>query len=112
RLTRVRTAGRTGRRATPRLRRRLVLEEMELRIVPTVTFSPTTLPNWTVNQPGYSQTITESGLNPLFASFSSSGAVPTGLTLTDNGNGTATLFGTPTVANTFNFTISAAGLGN
>ena len=42
------------------------------------------------------------------ASLSESGALPTGVTFTDNGDGTATLTGTPTGPNgTYSFTIDA-----
>ncbi len=40
--------------------------------------------------------------------LSESGALPGGVTFTDNGNGTATLAGTPTATGTFNITITAA----
>ena len=41
------------------------------------------------------------------ASVNASGALPTGITLTDNGDGTATLSGTPSVTGTFQITLSA-----
>ncbi len=41
------------------------------------------------------------------AAISSTGALPTGVTFVDNGNGTATLSGTPTVAGSYPFTITA-----
>jgi predicted outer membrane repeat protein len=40
--------------------------------------------------------------------ISESGALPAGVTLTDNGNGTATLGGIPTTGGTFNLTITAS----
>ena len=39
--------------------------------------------------------------------LSESGALPGGVTFTDNGNGTGTLSGTPTASGTFNFTFTA-----
>jgi hypothetical protein len=46
------------------------------------------------------------------AALSKTGALPSGVTFTDNGNGTATLAGTPTVGGTFPITITASnGVG-
>ncbi len=42
-----------------------------------------------------------------FPTITETGALPTGVTFTDNGNGTATLAGTPTVSGTFTLTIKA-----
>jgi hypothetical protein len=42
------------------------------------------------------------------AAITESGALPTGVTFVDNGNGTATLAGTPTAGGVFNLTITAA----
>ena len=68
-----------------------------------VTLSPTTLPNWTVNQPGYSQTIAPTGgTSP--ATLALSGTIPTGMNFTSS---TGVLAGTPTAVGTFNFTITA-----
>ncbi len=65
--------------------------------------SPATLPNWTVNQAGYSQTITNTGGTGASTFGVTAGAIPTGMTLSAAG----VLSGTPTVANTFNFTVTA-----
>jgi uncharacterized delta-60 repeat protein len=62
---------------------------------------PSTLANWTLNQPGYSQTLTASGGTAPFT-FSATGTLPTGLTLT----GTGILSGTPTAAGSFNFVVT------
>src|SRR5262249_33490146 len=42
------------------------------------------------------------------AAITESGALPDGVTLTDNGNGTATLGGNPTAGGTYHFTLGAA----
>jgi CSLREA domain-containing protein len=55
---------------------------------------------------GGSFTVTTSGF-PV-PSLSKSGALPAGVTFIDNGNGTATLAGTPTASGTFPLTITAA----
>ena len=68
-----------------------------------IAVSPATLPNWTVNQAGYSQTITNTGGTGASTFGVTAGAIPTGMTLTAAG----VLSGTPTVANTFNFTVTA-----
>jgi uncharacterized repeat protein (TIGR03803 family) len=67
-----------------------------------VHVATTTLPSWTVNQPGYNQTVSASGGTGTLT-FSSSGAIPTGLTLSTSG----VLSGTPRVVGTFTFTITA-----
>src|SRR5690242_15587085 len=67
-----------------------------------ITVSPATLPNWTVNM-AYSQTLTASGC-VLGCSWSSSGTLPTGLSL-DTSAGTIT--GTPTAIGSFSFTVTA-----
>ncbi len=51
-------------------------------------------------------TITTTGA-PAPAISRTSGSLPAGITLVDNGNGTATLSGTPTVNGTYTFTITA-----
>ena len=51
-------------------------------------------------------TVTTTG-NPT-ASLSESGSLPAGVSFVDNGDGTATLAGTPTAQGTFTFTIHAA----
>jgi autotransporter-associated beta strand protein len=60
---------------------------------PPVTFPSTSLQNWTVNQPGYNQTITATGGTGTLT-YSSSGVLPAGLTLSSSG----VLTGTPTAA--------------
>ncbi len=69
-----------------------------------VAVSPSTLPNWTVNATGYTQTVTSSGGTGAKTLSISSGAIPTGMTFTA---GTGALSGTPTAAGTFNFTVTA-----
>ena len=56
-----------------------------------------------MNQPG-SFTIKTSGFP---AAAITHGALPAGINFTDNGNGTATLSGTPTVSGPFNVNINA-----
>jgi hypothetical protein len=75
-------------------------------INPAVTINTTTLPAWTVNQPGYGQTITASGGTGTLTFAKTSGTLPTGLTFSSSG----VLSGTPTAANTspgFTFTVTA-----
>lgn len=64
-----------------------------------------------VNQAA-SFTVTTSGYPT--ATLSESGALPPGMTFADNGNGTATIAGTPTATGTYQLTITAANaaLGN
>src|SRR5262249_37821769 len=75
----------------------------------TVTMNPVlaltnpTLPDWTANFSGYSETITASGGNGSYT-FSSTGTLATGLTLTTAG----VLSGTPTTTGRFTFTVTAA----
>ena len=73
-------------------------------INPVVTIAPASLPNWTVNKSGYSQTLT--GVNGTGAKtlVISSGTLPSGLTFTP---GTGVLAGTPTATGLFSFTIKA-----
>src|SRR5581483_3846229 len=72
-------------------------------INPAVSITTLTLSNWTLNQAGYSQTINASGGTGALTFKVSSGAPPTGLTLSTGG----VLGGTPTVAGTFTFTVTA-----
>jgi subtilisin-like proprotein convertase family protein len=72
-----------------------------------ITLSPSTLPNGNVGTP-YNQTITASGGTAPYIFSVTSGTLPDGLTL-DSNSGAIT--GTPTVANTFNFTITATDTG-
>ena len=69
---------------------------------PTITLSPTTLPGGTVGA-SYGQAITASGGTSPYTFAVTAGALPGGLTLSSGG----TLSGTPTVAGTFNFTVTA-----
>ena len=76
--------------------------------------SPTTLPNGNVGSP-YSQTLSVSGgLGPTFTWIVSSGALPTGLTLTTNApTTTAKISGTPTTQQTnVAFTIQVTDKSN
>jgi hypothetical protein len=68
----------------------------------TPVITTTSLPNWTVNAPGYSQTIMESGGTAPFTYAKTGGTLPTGLTLSAAG----VLSGTPTATGTFLFTIT------
>jgi hypothetical protein len=75
---------------------------------PANPIAPTTLPNWTVNQPGYNQTITASGGTGTFTFAQAGGTLPSGLTLSSSG----VLSGTPTAMGTYNFSVSATdGMG-
>ena len=68
---------------------------------PTISVSPTTLPSVTVFT-AYSQTITANGGTAPYTFAITSGALPTGLSLSSSG----TLSGTSTASGTFNFTIT------
>ena len=70
---------------------------------PAITSGTST--TFTVGQPG-SFTVTTTG-SPT-PTVSESGALPSGVTFTDNGNGTATLSGTPTARGTYPLTLTAA----
>src|SRR3954452_9102075 len=70
-----------------------------------ITFNTNSpLPAWTKDKPGYSQTISTSGGTGAIAYSVSVGSLPDGLSLNSS---TGEISGTPTVANTFNFTIKA-----
>jgi hypothetical protein len=69
----------------------------------TVTVSPASLPNGTVGS-GYSQTISASGGFPGYTYQTTSGGLPTGLSL--NGS-TGLLSGTPSAGGTSSFTVTA-----
>ena len=70
---------------------------------PTITLTPTTLPAGELGAPYSSQTFTAGGGISPYTYKVSFGALPTGLTLSSTG----VLSGTPTLANTYNFTIVA-----
>jgi hypothetical protein len=70
-------------------------------ICPTITLSPSTLPGGTVDIP-YSETITASGGTTPYI-FTSTGTLPSGLTLSSGG----VLSGTPTEIGSFTFTVIA-----
>ncbi len=74
---------------------------------PTITVSPSTLPDGQVSV-AYNQFIMASGGSTPYTFGVTSGSLPDGLTLGSNG----TLSGTPTVANTFNFTVTATDSHN
>jgi hypothetical protein len=69
---------------------------------PTISVSPTSLPDGTLSV-AYSQAITASGGTAPYTYAITAGALPTGLSLSSGGS----LSGTPGVAGTFNFTVTA-----
>ena len=69
---------------------------------PTITLSPTTLPNGTVNT-AYSQTITGSGGSSPYTFAVTTGTLPTGLSMTSGG----VISGTPTSTVSKTFTITS-----
>ena len=73
-------------------------------INPMVSITTTTLSNWTVNVPGYSQSIATTGGTAPIAFSKSAGALPTGLNLNPS---TGIISGTPTATGTYMFTITA-----
>ena len=73
-------------------------------INPVVAIAPASLPNWTVNKSGYSQTITAANGTGAKTLVISSGTLPPGLTFTP---ATGVLAGTPTATGPFSFTIKA-----
>src|SRR5207248_9853592 len=52
-------------------------------------------------------TVTTAHSFPLTTTLSRTGPLPAGVSFTDNGNGTATIAGTPTAGGRFTFTIRA-----
>jgi hypothetical protein len=52
-------------------------------------------------------TVTATGYPTPTLSYSPAGSLPAGVTFHDNGNGTATISGKPTVSGTFTFWIEA-----
>jgi hypothetical protein len=75
-----------------------------LTINPPVAISSAALSKWTVNQSGYSQTVSTNGGTGTYTFKVSSGTLPTGLTLNKS---TGVISGKPTAAKTFRFTITA-----
>jgi hypothetical protein len=67
-----------------------------------VTVTTTSLPNWTADTSGYSQTITATGGTAPYT-FSATGSVPPGLSLSTGG----VLSGTPTTTGTYAFSVTA-----
>jgi hypothetical protein len=57
---------------------------------------------------GQSFTVTTTAGYPTATTITRTGALPAGVTFTDNHDGTATIAGTPTVTGTFTFTITAS----
>lgn len=70
---------------------------------PSLAITTTSLPNGTVGTT-YSQTVAATGGTPPYTWAVSAGALPTGLALNPSNGG---ISGTPSAANTFNFTIQA-----
>src|SRR6185437_327623 len=75
-------------------------------INPGLAITTPSLVNWTVNQPGYNQTITTSGGTGADTFAVTTGFLPTGLTLNAN-TGAITGLPTSTVGSPFAFTITA-----
>ncbi|WNL46391.1 putative Ig domain-containing protein [Dyella sp. BiH032] len=69
---------------------------------PTITLSPTTLPNASVAT-AYSQNVTASGGTSTYSYAVTAGSLPPGLSVSSSG----AITGTPTGAGTYNFTITA-----
>ncbi len=67
-------------------------QNFTLTVVPSVAITSGNVTTFTVGQPG---TFTVTTVGSPMPALSESGALPTGVTFTDNGNGTATLAGTP-----------------
>ena len=72
-------------------------------INPAVAITTASLANWTVNQPGYSQTVSASGGTGTVTFTKTAGTLPTGLNL----SGAGVLSGTPTATGSFTFTVTA-----
>ncbi len=69
-----------------------------------LALSPSTLPGWDINQPGYNQTVVASGGTSPYTYSVTTGALPLGLSLNST---TGVISGTPTAAGTASFTITA-----
>lgn len=67
-----------------------------------ILISPPILPNWTVNRPGYSQTLTATGGTGALV-WSNGAGLPTGMAFSAAG----VLSGTPTAGGPFTFTLTA-----
>ncbi len=78
---------------------------------PVVTISPPTLPNGTVGV-AYNQTLSGSGGLGSYGWTVSSGVLPTGLSLSSGFSKSAQIFGTPSAAGSFTFTITATDDSN
>ncbi|MBI4811173.1 MAG: putative Ig domain-containing protein, partial [Ignavibacteriales bacterium] len=74
---------------------------------PTITVSPSTLPNGTVGL-SYNQTLTASGGTSPYTFSVTSGSLPPGLTLSSAG----LISGTPTTAGSFSFTVTSTDVQN
>jgi hypothetical protein len=74
---------------------------------PTITLSPATLPNATLNT-SYPATITASPAGGGYTFAVTSGLLPAGLTFNSNGS----FSGAPTQSGTFNFRVTATGFGS
>ncbi len=72
-----------------------------------ITVSPDSLAPGTAGVSHPDVTFTEAGGSGTIT-WSRTGSLPSGMSFTDNGDGTATLSGTPTQAGTFGFTVKAA----
>ncbi|MBI3765430.1 MAG: putative Ig domain-containing protein [Ignavibacteriales bacterium] len=72
---------------------------------PTITVSPTSLPNGRVNG-AYSELLAASGGNSPYSFAVTAGSLPAGLSLSSSGS----LFGTPTAAGSFTFTVTATDI--
>jgi len=86
------------------------VEHVDQAVVLTVIASPTiTSANRTTFAVGVTGTftVTTSGGFPAPPALTETGTLPSGVTFVDNGDGTATLFGTPTTGGAFSLTIGA-----
>jgi hypothetical protein len=73
-----------------------------------LAITTTSLPNAN-NGTAYSQTLTQTGGPNSGVSWTiTAGGLPSGLTISSNANGTATISGTPTLPNTYTFTVQAS----
>lgn len=81
-------------------------QALTLTLNPGITLAPTTLPAGTAGTV-YSQILTASGGTPDYSCTISNGALPNGLLLATVVPNTCTINGTPTVAGTFNFQVTA-----